>query len=268
MDTAAQWRTFWRWEALHRADEPVDYLLWKACSSRALRGLPAGQDRQGVPPLLLDSSCGLGWHAMAQARLGFRVEAMDGCPEVLEVAGRAMAAEGLDIPLFSCRWEDLGQERPARYDLIFNDELHQVRGRESMLAVLRGLHGALRPGGALVFFFADQAKPADGVNQCAWDWERTPRARLAWEVRRPELEVSASVVAERPAPDLIALHHVYLVREQGVARVEAATLTRSYAWEWEAILPVLREAGFGRVESDTFPSVHGHRFAMNLAFRE
>lgn len=261
------WDVFWRWEVFRRRNDPLDFLRWKADSSRELRTLPAGGDRDGVAPLLLDSSCGLGYHAMVQRSLGFRVEACDRSEVALGGARALMAASGLEVPTFIAAWEELGRQRPERYDLVFNDEIHQVRPRDELLAALRGIHGALRPGGAFVFFFADEAKPHNGPDHAAWDWEHVHHDRLAWAATEGELEVSLHVLPERAGDTLVLEHHVYLVREAGRERVETMTMARNYGWDWAHVVPVLEEAGFDRVECRAFVNVKGDDYTMNLAYR-
>jgi len=263
------WDTFWKWEIFLRRQDPLDFMRWKSDSSRELRTLPQGQDRDGRAPLILDSSCGLGYHAMAQHRLGFRVEACDLCPRALEHARELMAAEGMAIPTFEADWEGLGETSPGRYDIVFNDELHQVRPREELLAVLRGFRGALRPGGCLVFFFADAAKPDNGPAHARWDWEHVHRDRTAWVARSAGLEVTLTIHPELVEETLVVEHHRYAVREQGAAeREETMWMARNYLWDWNHIVPVLEEAGFGRVECHEFVSSAGNAYTMNLAFRE
>lgn len=262
------WDTWWRWEIFRRRADPLDFRRWKADSSRALRALPAGADRDGVAPRLLDSTCGMGYHALVQHELGFRVEASDASALVLEAARRLAASEGARVPIHQCRWEELGDRFPERYDLIFNDEIHQVREEAELLAALTGIRRALRPGGALVFFFADRAKPDDGPNQARWDWEHEPVDAVAWSARAQGTEVTCSRHREMPAPDLILEHLVYRVSDDGrPAREESVTVTRNYRWDWTHVTPVLRAAGFADVESHRFVNVHGNTYALNLATR-
>jgi SAM-dependent methyltransferase len=262
----ADWDAWWRWEIFRRRVDPIDFRRWKADSSRALRELPEGRDRDGRPPRLLDASCGMGLHALIQHELGFEVEACDASAVALAAARALFDAEGAAIPTFQTRWEELGTLRSGRYDLIFNDEVHQVRPHAALLEVLRGFAGALRPGGSLVFFFADDAKPDDGVNQATWAWEHMERDRHAWTARDGDLEVSLRVEAERAGDDLILEHHHYDIRPDGrPAERETVTLGRSYLWDWDRVLPVLREAGFDAVRCHQCVNVHGRTFTMNLA---
>jgi len=267
-DGEPDWDTYWRWEILHRRCDPIDFRRWKADSSRALRGLPAGADRHDRPPRLLDSTCGLGHHAIVQCELGFATEACDANPRVLEAARALIRAEDAHVPVFCGHWESLGQLRPERYDLVFNDEIHQVRGHRALRAALEGIRGALRPGGWLVFFFADAAKPDDGPAQAEYEWNHMRRERVAWSLELQGLEVTHLVQAERPEPDLVLEHHVYQVREPGRGtREERTTMPRNYRWDWNHIVPVLEAAGFDQVESHRFVNVHGHTYSMNLARR-
>jgi hypothetical protein len=199
----------------------------------------------------------MGFHAMIQHELGFAVDACDANARVLAAARELLA--GSPIQVFQARWEELGRLRPQRYDLVFNDEVHQVRGEDVLTAVLAGFAGCLRPGGALVFFFADALKPGDGVNQCRYEWDHRSRSRHAWTVDGVRLDVEA----ERVGDDLILEHHRYTLAD---GTVERATMGRSYRWDWDAILPVMRAAGFVRFESRSFTNIKGWGYAMNLAF--
>ncbi|MFH2007025.1 MAG: class I SAM-dependent methyltransferase [bacterium] len=262
------WDTWWKWEIFRRQVDPVDFRRWKGDSSRALRGLPCGVDRAGVAPRLLDSTCGMGYHALVQHGLGFRTEACDASARVVECARGLAEGEGVDMELFEARWERLGELRPQRYDLVFNDEIHQVWQAAELEAALHGIHGALRPGGALVFFFADAQKPNDGAAQARWDWDRSPREHVAWEEEADGLRVALSVRREREGPHVIAEHHDYVIREgEAPVRRESLTLKRCYRWDWSQIVPVLRRVGFTEVESHRFVNVYGRFYAMNLAFR-
>jgi SAM-dependent methyltransferase len=264
------WDTFWRWEAFRRRRDPLDFMVWKADSSRELRALPEGRDRDGVPPRILDASCGMGYHAMVQHRLGFRVEACDRSEVALAAARSLMDEQGMAIPTFEASWEELDRLVPERYDLIFNDELHQVRPRDELVAVLRGFRGALRPFGSLVFFFADASKPDNGPPHARWDWENVHRDRLAWTARSHTdgLEVSLWILPELVDETLVLEHHVYLVRRDGEpARTESMVMARNYLWDWSHIVPVLAEAGFAAFSSRTFTNVEGRTYTMNLATR-
>ncbi len=206
---------------------------------------------------------------MNLAEEGFRVEACDASPLARESTLRAVHDAGLDVPVFDARWERLGETHPSRYDVIFHDAIHWVYERDAMHDALTGLRGALKPGGALVYFFADEKKPSpdEGLGVLAWDWERMQRAELAWDHRADDTAVTLTVVNDR-GPDWIDQHHLFVVREgDAPARLDALTLRRVYRWDWHAMTAALARAGFVGMRSHHFPNVKGHTFAMSLAFR-
>lgn len=205
---------------------------------------------------------------MVQRRLGFRVEACDGSALVLARARELMDDHSLDIPTFESTWETLGTTRPERYDLIFNDEVHQVRPREELLAVLRSFHDALRPGGSFVFFYADDLKPDNGPGHARWDWDHVHEDRRAWTAEADGLEVTLDIRPELAAETLVIEHHTYTVREPGSPeRLEMMSMARNYLWDWTHIVPLLDEVGFQHVECHQLVNVHGNSYTMNLATR-
>lgn len=262
MFAEAEWDSFWHFERFYREAEPLDFRRWKRDSQRALRSLyPDGR------PLLLDSSAGMGDHTVNLAEEGFRVEACDRSPVALGLTREAVEAAGVDVRVFSADWRRL--ERPERYDLIFNDELHSIYEAEDLRDVLAGLYEALRPGGALVFFFADAAHPEaeHGLEALDWDWQRLQRAEVAWDCERGHRRVTLMKLGVR-GPDYIDERHLFLARCGDAApEVTDLTMRRVYRWDWHGIAPLLTELGYVDLRTDHFPNVKGYTFAMSRAFR-
>lgn len=259
---AMDWDTYWRFERFRRHADPLDFRRWKRDSQRALRGLYAEGE-----PLLLDSTAGMGDHAVNLAEEGFRVEACDRSEVALEFTQRAVSEAGLQVPVFQADWRDLG--RPGRYSLIFNDELQSIYDEAELRAVLAGFLDALAPGGALVFFFADEnhAEPGHGLEALEWDWRRLAEARIAWDHTYDGRSVALTKLAVRGA-DFIDEHHLYLSREQeGPAQLTSLTMRRVYRWDWHGLAPLLHDVGYVDLRSDHFENVKGHTFALSRAFR-
>ena len=261
---ANDWETFWRWERFRRACDPVDFRRWKRDSAQALRGLYA--DRPDA--LLLDATAGLGDHTVNLAEEGFRVEACDVSPLARESTRESLRDAGLDVLVHDVAWEALGDRFPGRYDVIFHDALHWIYEPDALDAALRGLYRALRPGGELVFFYADARDPAPdaGARVLAWDWSHMERAELGWDLQRGETSVTLTRVNER-GHDYIDQHHLFVIREGGRARLESLTMRRVYRWDWHGITPRLAAAGFVDARSEHFRNVKGHTFSMNLCRR-
>jgi SAM-dependent methyltransferase len=255
------WDAYWRFELFRRECEPLDFRRWKRDSQRELRRLHPGS------LLLLDSTAGLGDHTVNLAEEGFTVEACDASAVARDATRRAVAVAGLDVPVFDARWEALG--RPGRYDLIFNDALHWVYDEDELARALRGFRDALRPGGTLVYFFADQLAPgADaGRRVLDWDWERLAPSETLWERAKGPHRVTLTVTRER-GPDFIDEHHRYDERRgDGSVRTTRLTMRRVYRWDWYHLTPLLAAAGFEDMRSDHFENVKGHHYALSRARR-
>ena len=256
------WDRYWGFELFRRQCDPVDFRRWKRDSQRELKALYPGR------PRLLDSTAGLGDHTVNLDEEGFVVEACDASAVAREATEAALALARLDVPVLDVHWADLG-ERSERYDLVWNDALHWIYDEGELRAALGGMFASLRPGGALVYFFADAKEPDEdaGKRVLMWDWERMQRARIEWEHERDERGVCLTIVTER-GDDHIDEHHLYHVREEGgPAVLETLTMRRVYRWDYFHLTPLLEEAGFVDIRSDHFRNVKGHLFAMNRAFR-
>jgi SAM-dependent methyltransferase len=261
MPGGTDWDRYWRYELFRRSCDPLDFRKWKRDSQRELAKLHPGA-------LLLDSTAGLGDHTINLAEEGFRVEACDASEVAIEATREALAAAKLDVPVFRASWSELG--RAGRYDVVFNDALHWIYDEAELRAALAGLFGALRPGGALVFFFADAAKPHEGAGLeiMAWDIEQWPEpTRLMWEHERDERTSVSLTISRQIGDDFIDEHHRYRVRDHEGERIDELILRRVYRWDWYALSRVLRDIGFVDLRSDHFRSVKGHTFAMSRAFR-
>lgn len=260
------WDLFWRHERAHRRVAPLDFRRWKRASQRALRELHPGPDVR-----VLDSTAGLGEHTVNLAELGFRVEACDASAEARAATAEALSAADLaeHVAVFDARWEMLGAQRPARYDLVFNDAIHWIEDEDAMHAALSGIRDALVPGGALVFFFADPAEPHEGAGLANLEWDRahvTPY-EVVWDLATDDGLVTHQRVAI-PAERHLDEHHLYLVRApDGKVRIEATVLRRIYRWDWHAMTRALARAGYDRVEGRHFTNDKGHTFAMCFAHR-
>lgn len=110
-----------------------------------------GIDSHALRPLAgrraLDVGCGAGLLAEPLARLGAAVTAVDGAPEVIEVARAHAAAADLGID-YRCMEVVLLQSEPQRFDVITCMEvLEHVDNVDAFLASLASL---LAPGGILL----------------------------------------------------------------------------------------------------------------------
>ena len=259
------WDLYWRMQLIRRRADPVDFRRWKRASQKALRELHPGE---GVR--VLDATAGLGDHTVNLAELGFEVEACDTSPVAREASAQALREAGLHgVPIHDLRWQDLGGALPGRFDLIFHDSLHWIEASDEMHEVLLGLRDALRPGGELVFFFADprMAEPGDGAQVRQWDREGLPLHEHVWDAPDGDAHVTL-VRANVDREGGIDQHHLYVrAHADGTRELSALIMRRVYRWDWHAIGEALRKAGFVEVVGDIFVNDGGHEFAMNRARR-
>ncbi|MCB9611728.1 MAG: class I SAM-dependent methyltransferase [Sandaracinus sp.] len=259
------WDRYWRFEELRRSFDPLDFRRWKRDSQRALRELHPGD---GVR--LLDATAGMGDHTVNLAEEGFVVEACDASPVARELTERALREAGLEVPVIGARWESLGEVRPAAFDLIFNDALHWTYERDALAAQLRGHLAALRPGGALVFFFADAREPDEGagLRLLEWDWSQLGEPeRVEWSYASSEVSIALRVHATR-GHDFLDERHRFEARRGDDVQVTELTMRRVYRWDWFALSRLLTEVGFVDLRSEVFENrAKGYTFAMNHAFR-
>lgn len=128
------------------------------------RDLQAIFDRFGVPAggRVLDVPCGIGRHATRLAKMGYRAVGLDLAPAYIRRARELAQREGVqDRATYRVGdMRDLGRfieegERP--FDVAQNlwTSLGYY-GEETDLAILRGYHGVVRPGGILLLFVVNR----------------------------------------------------------------------------------------------------------------
>lgn len=147
---------------------------------------------------VLDAACGSGGHALALAQWGYAAAGADVSPVMVDMARRKAADAGLDIPfavtdlaglsaLAAGETDDdsaLGVARLAPYDavLCLGNSLPHLLTQAGLVAALRGMAAALKPGGLLILqnlnydlrwqkqprWFAAQGGTLDGREVLVW----------------------------------------------------------------------------------------------------
>jgi SAM-dependent methyltransferase len=119
-------------------------------SARLLRDFAAILELLDLPEdaRVLDVGCGPGWTSAFLARQGYRVTAFDLAPDMITLAGRRAAREGVAE---RCRFfvaDSEAFQAPAEFDgVLVYDTLHHTR-REDF--VLGNCFRALKPGGRIL----------------------------------------------------------------------------------------------------------------------
>jgi SAM-dependent methyltransferase len=96
---------------------------------------------------VLDCACGIGLLAAGLAQRGLEVHATDASPQMVRRTRATAERFGVVVDARVCAWEDLPPS--GDFDVVFciGNALPHARDR---VAALRGMAGALRPGGLLL----------------------------------------------------------------------------------------------------------------------
>jgi 2-polyprenyl-3-methyl-5-hydroxy-6-metoxy-1,4-benzoquinol methylase len=119
-------------------------------SARLLRDLAAVLELLDLPEeaRVLDVGCGPGWTSVFLARMGYHVTGFDLAPDMITLAGRRAAREGVTA---NCTFQVADSEAfelaPEFDAVLVYDTLHHVQNEA---AVLENCLRALKPGGTLV----------------------------------------------------------------------------------------------------------------------
>jgi SAM-dependent methyltransferase len=251
----AQWRRSFRERKRHSSLAFADLL----------------RERGIVAEPVLDCSCGLGLKTIVMREAGLNVQGSDICGLAIEYARLLAAKEGHpDIAFFVSSWADLPRTADRRYAAVFNDALSWTHSDEDMAAGLRGVHGCLRPGGVLVYMGAlpGSDRPQQDVLDEEWR-RRTARGRHWLGVRAAdERRAVQEVVFVEKGTDSVDEHHLYVVHEDGIARVEEWCCRCSVRWAWSRIEPFLRGAGFVSFGVKQSIGANGRPFHLVVAERD
>jgi SAM-dependent methyltransferase len=113
----------------------------------------------------VDLGCGPGFQAVALARLGFRVTAVDLSRTLLAELGRRAAGLPVTPRLADVRAVEEVAPEDAAVIVCMGDTLAHLERREDVDVVLRGCARRLRPGGRLVLGFRDQSAALEGLDR-------------------------------------------------------------------------------------------------------
>lgn len=197
---------------------------------------------RGAGPVL-DAGAGTGRVAVALARLGHEVHAVESSPVMLALAREGLAAETDAVRRrVTFLRRDLTRLRaPARHQAVvcaFNTLLH-VGDADHQLRALLAMRGALRAGGRLLLEvgspYAEILHPAHGQPRHVYTIPTEDGGHITlWEVRRCDLAQQVTVT-----------HLTYDIVDAGGALVRR---TGTYTQRWlfrSELTHMLRRAGFG-----------------------
>lgn len=182
---------------------------------------------------ILDVGCGAGREAIALARVGARVTAIDLVPAMIERARAEAAAAGIAVTFEVKSVTDL-DEPPGSFDQVrFSANVYAyIPSRALRVDVLRRVHAALREDGTLVFSTYNRRASPRGIRSSLRDLVRALLGRASWDGRGPEPgDRWVRSVSEASSPDspLCFCHHATVeevadeIRQAGLVLEEITT---------------------------------------------
>ena len=154
---------------------------------------PAGNVEAFAPWIegtrILDCACGIGLLAVGLAERGFDVEASDASPDMI----RRTRAQGIGFPARVCAWEELPPSADFDTVLCVGNSLPHARDR---VAALRGMAGALRPGGLLVLTSRNWEREQPSSSYEVERGGRRARVTYTW-LDAHEVDITVGTVTER-----------------------------------------------------------------------
>ncbi len=129
------------------------------------RALSPGEAKRGR---LLDALCALGRTSLEFARRGWTVTGVDLCAPYLRAAREDAAGRGLAVDFIQA--DIRGFHGDGGFDMAVNlyNSFGYLESPEDDLAMLRALHGALKPGGTLVMEFQGRELVLRDFRESEW----------------------------------------------------------------------------------------------------
>ena len=212
-------------------DLMIDWPARLEAEERFLRAVLPGEDMERV----LDCACGTGMHALHLARMGYRVEASDLSPQMIEKAREHAGAEGeLEVEFKVADMAALPATHEGPFDLILclGNSLALTDGREGLRRTLTGMYELLRPGGLAitqVLNFERFAGNEQHFMPLAWG-QLDGRTVLFVRIYQFRSEGSAL--------------HVVIIGQEGEGWEYSVQSSVVYPWRREDLDSALWEAGF------------------------
>ncbi len=132
---------------------------------------------------VLDIACGTGPHLVRLAERGYRMSGLDLSPENIDFLRARAAAKGLDASLSVGDMTRFRLPRPVDAAICMQDSQGHLLTNEAILAHLRSVARAVRPGGLYVF---------DRYMCSSWT---DPARRWSWTRRRGRATIRATFEA-------------------------------------------------------------------------
>jgi SAM-dependent methyltransferase len=210
---------------------------------RLARELPLLEElARSAGPRILVPACGTGGHVAALARQGFSVLGFDADEDMVAIArqrvdheANAISAAGGEANVRLLKMKEAGELRPA-FDAAFclGNALPGISGEGRLPAALKGIAGALRPGG--VFFTQNLNYDLRWKEKAQWF------PLLSGETAQEEILLVKFASYE---PQAVNFHAMFLAREKAAGKWQShARSSRQIPLFCSLVAQLLTTAGF------------------------
>lgn len=201
----------------------------------AIVGAPEGR-------AVLDCACGWSLQAVALAKQGWRVTAADIAPSAMALAREWARREQVAIDFQHCDMRDLAHHFDAAFDWAVSCyALYELEAEADVLAALRGICHALKPGGRCYLLLRDMD----------FLMEEQPRHRFHAEKRTPHGRIICISDWEFKSEAEVVQLFAFLREDErltGFERWHTETIgLRKLVLRKAGLARLLREAGFDQV---------------------
>jgi SAM-dependent methyltransferase len=159
---------------------------------------------------VLDIACGTGPHLVRLSERGYRMSGLDLSPENIAYLRERAAQAGLDVDLHVADMTRFRLQRQVDAAICMQDSQGHLLTNEAILAHLRCVRQAVRPGGLYIF---------DRYMCSSWT---EPARRWSWTRRRGKITVRATFEALRdvnPVTQVFSEHMELDVQDNGSRHV-------------------------------------------------
>jgi SAM-dependent methyltransferase len=159
---------------------------------------------------VLDIACGTGPHLVRLSERGYRMSGLDLSPENIAYLRERAAQAGLDVDLHVADMTRFRLQRQVDAAICMQDSQGHLLTNEAILAHLRCVRQAVRPGGLYIF---------DRYMCSSWT---EPARRWSWTRRRGKITVRATFEALRdvnPVTQVFSEHMELEVQDNGSRHV-------------------------------------------------
>lgn len=251
MNSSEDWDVIWKWHWFRRPLWQPHFQDPEHPEGRPARRAPIWREvlQQYGAQHVLDANCGLGLRAILLQKAGLNITGTDVSATAIQHARELAEFHSAPIRFEHCPWTSLGTLFKEEFDAVITDAIPWVIGREQLRFAFHNFGVVLKAGGVVVFTGADQhSNPADRARRAEAAWHQSPRFQIRANYGHGGTHMTLVVARDRDGLAIIE-HFLFVVHENGTARLEVASIRNTLEWSWDDFREASGEAGFGSLST-------------------